>query len=137
MNNNFDYGSEPFTINIKKATCKNNAFRTALWTGKYLQLTLMNLPLGEEIGLEMHDNTDQFLHIVSGRALIKMGSCKDKLNFQKCIGVDEAVFVPAGTWHNIINTGHRQLKIYSVYAPPNHPHSVVHKTKSDADKYEY
>ncbi len=137
MCNNFDYGPEPFTINIHKATCRNHNFRTALWTGKHLQLTLMRIPVGCEIGLEMHKDTDQFLRIEMGRATVKMGSCKDKLNFQKCIGADEAIFVPAGTWHNIINTGQQPLKIYSIYAPPHHPHGTVHKTKADADNSEH
>lgn len=97
MCDNFDYGPEPFTINIQKSTCKNNNFRTALWTGNHLQLTLMSIPVGGEIGLEMHEDTDQFLRLESGRAVVKMGSCKDKLNFQKCISANEAVFVPAGT----------------------------------------
>lgn len=137
MCDNFDYGPEPFTINIQKATCKNNNFRTALWTGNHLQLTLMSIPVGGEIGLEMHEDTDQFLRLESGRAVVKMGSCEDKLNFQKCISANEAVFVPAGTWHNIINSGQQQLKMYSIYAPPKHPHGTVHKAKADADKSEY
>ena len=137
MCDNFDYGPEPFTINIQKATCHNNNFRTALWTGKHLQLTVMNIPAGCEIGLEIHEDTDQFLRIESGRAMVKMGSCKDKLNFQKYVGENEAIFIPAGTWHNVINTGQRCLKICSIYAPPKHPHGTVHRTKADADKSEY
>lgn len=137
MCNHFDYGPEPFTISIQKVTCQNSNFRAALWTGKHLQLTLMSIPVGSEIGLEMHEDTDQFLRIETGRATVKMGSCKDKLNFQKCVGADEAIFISAGTWHNIINTGQRPLKIYSIYAPPQHPHGTIHKTKADADNSEY
>ena len=62
-----------------------------------------------------------------------MGSCRDKMNFHKCIGAGDAVFVPAGTWHNIINTGDCPIKIYSIYAPPKHPHGIVHKTKEIAE----
>jgi mannose-6-phosphate isomerase-like protein (cupin superfamily) len=137
MFKSLDYGAEPFTVNIQKATCQNNNFRTALWTGNYLQLTLMSIPVGGEIGLEMHEDTDQFLRIESGNAIVKMGSFKNKLNFQKNINVDDAIFVPAGTWHNIINTGCRPLKIYSIYAPPKHPRGTVHKTKAIAESSEY
>jgi mannose-6-phosphate isomerase-like protein (cupin superfamily) len=85
----------------------------------------------------MHEDTDQFLRIESGNAIVKMGSFKNKLNFQKNINVDDAIFVPAGTWHNIINTGCRPLKIYSIYAPPKHPRGTVHKTKAIAESSEY
>lgn len=131
-----DYGPEPFTVNIEQATCRNNNFRTALWSGCHLQLTLMCIPVGGEIGLECHEDTDQFLRLELGNALVKMGNCKEKLNFQKCICAGEAVFVPAGTWHNIINTGCSPLKIYSIYAPPKHPHGTIHKTKAIADAEE-
>ena len=131
-----DYGPKPFTVNIEQATCRNNNFRTALWSGCHLQLTLMCIPVGGEIGLECHEDTDQFLRLELGNALVKMGNCKEKLNFQKCIGDGEAVFVPAGTWHNIINTGCSPLKIYSIYAPPKHPHGTIHKTKAIADAEE-
>ena len=132
-----DYGPAPFAVNIAGETCRNNNFRTALWTGCNLQLTLMSIPAGGEIGLEMHDNTDQFLRIESGSGIVCMGSCKGKLNFNKHIGSGDAVIVPAGTWHNIINEGGCPLKIYSLYAPPKHPHGTVHRTKKIADESEH
>lgn len=116
---------------------QNQNFRTALWTGCHLQLTLMCIPAGGEIGLEVHPDTDQFIRLESGQGMAMMGACKDKLNFQKCIGADDAVFVPAGTWHNIINTGRCPLKLYSIYAPPHHPHGTVHRLKADADAAEH
>lgn len=128
-----DYGPQPFVTDIEKATCCNNNFRTALWTGCHLQLTLMCIPAGGEIGLEMHSDTDQFIRLESGVGIVKMGCSKENLNFEKCIGKGDAVFVPAGTWHNIINTGCSPIKVYSVYAPPKHPHGTVHKTKRIAD----
>lgn len=128
-----DYGSEPFVVNIEQATCHNDNFRSALWSGTHLQLTLMCIPSGGEIGLEMHHDTDQFIRLESGFGIVKMGSCKEKQNFQKRICAGDAVFVPAGTWHNIINIGQCPLKIYSVYAPPKHPHGTIHKTKAIAD----
>lgn len=127
-----DYGPEPFTVNIEEATKRNRTFRTALWTGKYLQLTLMSIGVGDEIGLEIHLDTDQFLRIEQGRGIVKMGSSKDNLNFQKRVSAGDAILVPAGTWHNVINTGNVPLKLYSIYAPPKHPRGTVHRTRADA-----
>ena len=78
-----DYGPEPFVINIDRATKQNNTFRTALWTGDHLQLTLMSIKPGEDIGLEIHPNIDQFLRIEQGQGLVKMGSVKDKPGFSE------------------------------------------------------
>lgn len=125
-----DYGPEPLVMNIDSATVKNSNYRTALWTGKYLQTTLMCIT--SEIGLEIHHDTDQFIRIVEGCGLAMMGKTKDKLNYQVKVGPGYAVFVPAGTWHNIINKGSRPLKLYTIYAPPHHPHGTVHRTMADA-----
>lgn len=127
-----DYGPEPFVINIDRATKQNDTFRTALWTGNHLQLTLMSINAGEEIGLENHPDIDQFLRIEQGQGLVKMGQSKDNLNFQRSVGNGYAIIIPAGTWHNLINTGNIPLKLYSIYAPPQHPRGTVHKTKADA-----
>lgn len=127
-----DYGPKPFVVNINRATKQNNTFRTALWTGKHFQVTLMSLGIGEDIGLEIHPNVDQFLRIEQGRGIVKMGKSKDHLNFQRNVYDDSAIVVPAGTWHNVINTGNTPLKLYSIYAPPNHPFGTVHETKADA-----
>lgn len=127
-----DSGPEPFVINIDRAARKNNNFRTALWTGSHLQLTLMSIRVGEDIGLENHPNLDQFIRIEQGMGLVKMGGDKDNLNFQKKVNGDYALIIPAGTWHNLINIGNVPLKLYSIYAPPQHPKGTVHKTKADA-----
>lgn len=132
-----DYGPDPFVTNIDKATRQNRNFRTALWTGRHLQLTLMSIPTGGEIGLEIHPDTDQFIRIESGNGMVMMGPAKNRLNFQRPVSDGYAVFVPAGTWHNIINTGNRPLKIYTIYAPPHHPHGTVHATKDIADAQEH
>ena len=129
-----DYGPEPFIVNIDQATRQNTNYRTALWTGQELQLTLMSIPVGGEIGREVHPETDQFLRIEGGTALVMMGPAENLLNYQRPVADGYAVFVPAGTWHNIINTGHCPLKIYTVYAPPHHPHATVHATKAVADR---
>ncbi|MCU9812005.1 cupin domain-containing protein [Paraclostridium dentum] len=128
-----DYGPNPFVINIEDATDQNNNFRTALWTGTDLQVTLMNIDIGDDIGLEVHETGDQFIRIEEGQGLVKMGDSKDKLDFQKMVYEDYAIMIPAGKWHNIINTGNKPLKLYAIYAPPQHPHDTVHQTKSDAE----
>lgn len=127
-----DFGANPFVININEATKQNNTYRTALWTGEHLQLTLMSLGIGEDIGLEMHPHVDQFLRIEQGQGITQMGNSKDCLNFQQYVCDDWAIFIPAGTWHNLTNTGNIPLKLYSIYAPPNHPFGTVHPTKADA-----
>ncbi len=131
-----DYGPEPFVVNIEEATKQNNTFRTALWTGNHLQLTLMSINVGEDIGLEMHPNLDQFIRIEEGHGLVMMGDRKDNLYFQKRVCDDYAIIIPAGKWHNLINTGYTPLKLYSIYAPPQHPYGTVHETKEDAEAAE-
>ncbi len=132
-----DNGSNPYAANIKQITIQNQNFRTAVWTGCYLQMTLMCIPEHEEIGLEFHADTDQFIRIEQGKAAVKMGKCKNRLDFQQNICEGDGVFIPAGTWHNIINIEKTPLKISSIYAPPNHLKGTVHRTKSEAEKEEY
>ncbi|WP_078555672.1 cupin domain-containing protein [Bacillus alkalicellulosilyticus] len=127
-----DYGSRPFVIDMKKVTKANNTFRTALWTGTHLQLTLMSIGVGEDIGLEVHPHLDQFLRIEEGQGLVQMGDSKERLDFQQNAFENTAIFVPAGKWHNLTNTGNIPLKLYSIYAPPEHPYGTVHQTKQIA-----
>ena len=131
-----DYGPEPFAVNIDMAARQNKNFSAALWTGNHLQLTLMSIPVGGDIGLEIHPNDDQFIHINDGCCLVKMGKEMHKLNYQKEMSVGHAVFIPSGTWHNVLNTGNRPLKLHSIYAPPHHPHGMVYRTKADAEAAE-
>ncbi|MFT9494359.1 cupin domain-containing protein [Anaerosolibacter sp.] len=131
-----DYGPKPFVVNIEEVTKENNTFRTALWTGAHLQLTLMSINVGEDIGLEIHPNLDQFIRIEEGQGLVKMGDRKDKLDFEEKVYDDFAFIIPAGKWHNLINTGNKPLKLYSIYAPPQHPRGTVHETKADAEAAE-
>ncbi len=128
-----DYGPEPFVVNIEDATKQNNNFRTALWTGDNLQVTLMSIKPGEDIGLELHPDVDQFIRIEEGQGLVKMGDSKNKLDFEEKVYDDYAIMIPAGKWHNLINTGMTPLKLYSIYAPPEHPRGTIHKTKEDAE----
>lgn len=126
-----DYGSEPFVVNIDEVTIENDNYRTALWTGKYLQATLMNIE--DEIGLEVHSDTDQFLRVEEGCGIVMMGDSKDNLTYEVRVEKDYAVFVPAGTWHNIVNCGSEALKLYTIYAPPHHEHGVIQHTRADAE----
>ncbi|WP_340105431.1 cupin domain-containing protein [Rhodohalobacter sp. 8-1] len=126
-----DNGANPFVIDIEKATKENTNYRTALWTGSHLQLTLMSIEVGEDIGLEVHHDIDQFLRIEDGKGLVQMGDSEDQLDFEKQVEDDDVVLVPAGKWHNITNTGDQPLKVYSIYAPPEHPHGTVHETRAD------
>lgn len=135
MNPNYirDYGPEPFVMNINEVTKQNNNFRTALWTGNHLQVTLMSINVGESIGLEMHPYVDQFIRIEQGYGLVQMGNNKNNLNFERKVYDDFAIIIPAGKWHNLTNIGNVPIKLYSIYAPPNHPKGTIHRTKADAE----
>lgn len=126
-----DNGPNPYVVNIEKTTLENETFRTAIWTGSNLQLTVMSIEPGDDVCLEVHDGHDQFLRIEQGEALVKMGDSKDTLDFEQVASDDDAIFVPAGKWHNIVNTGSEKLKLYSIYAPAEHDHGTVHQTKTD------
>jgi mannose-6-phosphate isomerase-like protein (cupin superfamily) len=117
---------------IEDETKKNNYFRQVIFTGKHAQLVLMSLLPDEEIGDEVHHNVDQFFRIEEGEA-------KFVLNEKEThIAKDgDAVIVPAGTYHNVINNSKtNKLKLYTVYSPPNHPDKTIHKTKAEAEKAE-
>lgn len=128
-----DFGPEPLIFNIEHATKRNENFRTTIWTGRDLQLTLMSIPTCGEIGPEMHRDVDQFVRIAHGRACVWMGECREKLRKMDCADANDAIIIPAGTWHNIVNVGNCPLKLYSIYAPPQHPFGTVHKTRADAE----
>ncbi len=132
-----DYGPRPYAVDIEEATLENDKFRVTKWTGKFMQMTLMSIPVGGEIGLERHDDTDQFLRIESGAGKVIMGDSKDALNEVFAASDDFVVLVPAGKWHNIVNEGSKPLKVYSLYAPPEHPHSTIHETYEEAMEDEH
>ena len=129
-----DFGGEPLAVNIDRITKTNRTYRTALWTGDHLQVTVMSIPVGGDIGLEIHPHTDQFIRIEDGCALAVMGKRKDCLNIRRRINSDYAVIIPAGTWHNIINIGNVPLKLYSIYAPVQHPFGTVQATKEENER---
>ena len=126
-----DYGPNAFVVDIEEVTEQNANFRLALWTGRHLQLTLMSLNPGESIGLEGHENTDQFIRIEEGVGLIQIGDSPENLAFARKVYPDYAIIIPAGKWHNLTNTGSKPLKLYSVYAPVEHPFGTVQRTKPD------
>lgn len=130
--NRKDYGNAPFTINIQEATQQNNLFRTALWTGNHLQVTLMTIDVGDSVGLEMHHDVDQFLQIEEGQGLVQMGNHEHQLDFVRQVAPHSAIIVPAGIWHNLTNIGNTPLKLFSIYTPPEHPKGTIHLTKADA-----
>lgn len=127
-----DYGAEPTVLDIERYTLGNDNFRTAIWTGGNLQVTVMSIPVGCDVGLEQHHDIDQFLRIEQGTARVMMGDSEDDLEFVREASDDFAILVPAGKWHNIVNTGDRPLKLYSIYAPAEHPRGTVHRTQQEA-----
>lgn len=131
-----DNGPEPNAFDIEAASTGNETYRTVAWTGKYLQVTLMSIPVGESIGLEKHPETDQFLRVDAGTGLCKMGPAEDDLSFEQEVSDGWSIQVPAGTWHDVENTGDEPLKLYVVYAPVHHAPGLVQETAEKADEDE-
>ncbi|MGM1054826.1 MAG: cupin domain-containing protein [Bacteroidota bacterium] len=132
-----DEGKKPWITDIEKATMENKDYRKAVWTGEYMQLVLMSLEPGEEIKLELHSGNDQFIRIESGVARVLMGKEKDNLSFDKTIGDDWIMMIPAGYWHNIINVGQETLKVYTLYGLPVHEAGTVHETHEEAEDHHH
>ena len=127
-----DRGKKPVVENIDSWTQDNNNYRTTVWTGEKMQLTLMSIQPGDDIGLEVHHGIDQFLRIESGKGLCQMGPSEDNLDFEVEVEDDFAIMVPADMWHNVINIGDEPLKLYALYAGPDHLSGTVHVTHEDA-----
>jgi mannose-6-phosphate isomerase-like protein (cupin superfamily) len=122
-----------FYGNIEKLTLNNDYFRQVIFTGKHAQLVLMSLLPGEEIGNEVHANVDQFFRIEQGEASFVLNNGKETHVAKN----SDAVVVPAGTYHNVINASKTfKLKLYTVYSPPNHPDGTIHKNKAEAEAAE-
>jgi mannose-6-phosphate isomerase-like protein (cupin superfamily) len=131
-----DTGPRPNAFDIETATVQNENYRTVAWTGRYLQVTLMSIPPGDSIGLEAHPGTDQFLRIDAGRGRCVMGPEKDALDFEQEVSDGWSIQVPAGTWHDVINTGDVPLRLYTVYAPVHHAAGAVQSSKHVAEQEE-
>lgn len=112
--------------NIEQDTLENEDYRRVLFTGSNMQLVLMTLQPGEEIGLETHDEHDQFIRIEAGSGVVRLNEEEHELSD----GV--TVVIPAGTRHNVVNTSPNEaLRLYTIYSPPEHPDGTVHRTKAD------
>ncbi|HXV58865.1 MAG TPA: cupin domain-containing protein [Gaiellaceae bacterium] len=118
--------------NIERETVENGTFRTVLFTGEHMQLTVMSIAPGEDIGREKHDDVDQFLRVERGTGRLELGSTEGAVDETHDVEDDWAMVVPAGLWHNVVNTGEGELKVYSIYTPPEHPDGTVHRTKAEA-----
>ncbi|MBI0583042.1 MAG: cupin domain-containing protein [Methanomassiliicoccus sp.] len=114
-----------FNADIEKDTVENTNFRKVLYTAKYSQLVLMNLRPGEEIGMEAHDDGDQFFRFEEGEGVVYIDGNEYKVTD------GSAVVIPSGAMHNVTNTGKKNLKMYTIYSPPEHQDKVVAKTKAD------
>lgn len=124
-----DRGGDVYVLNVEKSAYKNRNFRESVWTGAYLQMTLMSIPCSDDIGVEIHEDTDQYIRIEHGYALLITGDACDCMNNRKKLCKGDAVFIPAGTRHNIVNIGRDDLKLSSVYAPPHHPKCTEQRYK--------
>jgi mannose-6-phosphate isomerase-like protein (cupin superfamily) len=131
-----DNGPAPSVFDLETETTANDNYRTVAWSGRYLQVTLMAIPPGESVGLEAHPETDQFLRLDAGTGRVVMGPSQDELSFQQDVSDGWAILVPAGTWHDVINTGDVPMRLYAIYAPVHHAPGKVQPTAADAERDE-
>ena len=129
-----DIGPEPQSFNLEQETVENSNYRTVAWSGKYLQLTLMSIPQGGDVGLEMHPETDQFLRLDAGRGRVQMGPSRDNLEFDQEVSDGWCILVPAGTWHNVTNIGDEPMQLYAIYAPAHHKPGKIHDREERAEQ---
>ncbi len=116
-----------FIANIEKLTEENDRFREVLYTGQNIQLVLMSIQPGEDIGAEIHDDRDQFFRFEKGEGEVWIDGVANPVK------ADDGVIVPAGAEHNVVNTGSEPLRLYTIYGPPEHIDGTVHNTKAEAD----
>ena len=127
-----DIGPQPQSFDLETSTKENTNYRSVVWSGRYLQVTLMSIPVGSDIGLEMHPETDQFIRLDAGRGRVQIGTAKDQLAFEKEVSDGWCILIPAGSWHNVTNIGEQPMQVYAVYAPAHHKPGKIHKTASAA-----
>ena len=128
-----DGGPRPTSFDIEAANTENANYRRGAWSGTHLQVTLMSIPVGESVGLEMHADTDQFLRLDAGRGKAQMGPEKEKLTFEQDVSDGWCVLVPAGTWHDITNTGDQPMQLYAICAPDHHAAGKIQHTAHAAE----
>lgn len=121
---------KPYTANIENETLNNENYRKVLYTARKLQLVVMTLQKGETIPMEVHTEIDQFIRIEEGKAKVQIND--EIFNLED----DHVIIIPAGSKHEVINTGEDKLKLYSIYTPPEHPEGTIHKDFAEAEKYE-
>lgn len=131
-----DIGPKRNAFDIETETKENSRYRTVAWTGKYLQVTLMSIKPGKSIGLEVHPDTDQFLRLDAGSGKCVMGPSEDELDFEQDVSDGWAITVPAGVWHDVINTGDEDMRLYAIYAPSHHAAGLKQETFEDAERDE-
>ena len=129
-----DVGPHPQSFDLERATRDNGNYRTVVWSGVYLQVTLMSIPAGKDIGLEVHPDTDQFIRLDAGRGRAQIGPSKDQLTFDQEVSDGWCVLIPAGSWHNVTNVGPDPMQLYVIYAPAHHKPGKVHRTAGGAAK---
>lgn len=129
--NNINQGAIPFVTNLRRDVMINTNFFTARWTGRYMQVGLMTIPVNGEAGLDMRLNSDQYYYIEQGAALVTMGMSQEYLNFQAQAHSGFSIFVPSGTWHNIFNIGNVDLKMSLTISPPFLPYNTNFETTDD------
>jgi mannose-6-phosphate isomerase-like protein (cupin superfamily) len=127
-----DIGPQPHAFDIERAAVQNGDYRSVAWSGRFLQVTLMSIPVGGDIGLESHADTDQFLRLEAGSGRVQMGTAKDQMSFEAEVSDGWCVLVPAKTWHNITNTGTVPMQVYAIYAPAHHKPGKVQATAAIA-----
>jgi len=120
-----------YHANIEEITLQNTNFRQVLYTGKHSQLVVMSIKQGEEIGNEVH-TLDQFFRVEKGKAKVVLNNGETVFEVQE----DFVFIIPAETWHNVINIGEEDLKVYTIYSPPEHKDKTIHATKADAEAHE-
>lgn len=128
-----DHGETPWIADIEEITLGNDLFRQTKWTGKNIQLTLMSIPVGGEIGGEVHPANDQFIRVESGNGRAMMGKTENDLIIDEEVSDDWVLLIPAGYWHNLVNVGDAPLKLYAIYGPPEHARGTIHKTYEESE----
>lgn len=131
-----DIGPKPSVFDLETATVENPHYRAVAWSGSYLQVTLMSIPPGESIGLELHPETDQFVRLDAGTGRVEIGPSADELTLTEEVSDGWCVLIPAGVWHNITNTGTEPMRLYSIYSPVHHAAGKIQPTAADAQRDE-
>lgn len=132
-----DKGEQPWVFDIRSATLDNEHYRNTRWTGQFFQMVLMSLEPGEVIDLEVHNDHDQFFRVEAGTARVLMGESAENLDFEANAGPGYGIMIPAGFWHQVENIGDTALKVYTFYAPSEHPAGTVHARYEDTEGYEH